>query len=206
MISLTPPPKTQRTSPTSPPLHHPLSTQSSSTPLIPLSSPPKPHCPHRNDEIAITLIPTTNAHPPLQVIHPRTLILETDDPEIRIWAPLDAASSRDLDSIREDVLARLMDRIEANKKRLATSPILRQSHLHITSSPSLLPSYPFYSIEHWAGDWIVIVKRGVRSRSCKREERKRKMVVRVLARIADMILFFFVFGGVWDGYCAYCTN
>jgi hypothetical protein len=108
---------------TAPPSFHSVELN----PSTPNLSPPLPH---RNDETAATLIPHKQHPSPIPFPRPQTSILESesmsDDGGISLWGPSEegSSSSEEGDSKRDEILVRLMDRMEAMERHFAAMPMI----------------------------------------------------------------------------------
>ncbi|KAE9370759.1 hypothetical protein N431DRAFT_427117 [Stipitochalara longipes BDJ] len=116
---------------TAPPSFHTVELNSS-TPS--LSQP----LPHRNDETAATLIPHSERPSPTPAPRPQPSMSEsmTDDGGISLWAPSEVSSSeeRDSNAMRDDILVRLMDRMEAIERHFATTPMIGKEEIDLEAA------------------------------------------------------------------------
>lgn len=135
---------------TAPPSFHTVDLGSTPTP-------PSSHLlPHRNDETAATFIPHNQRPSPIPAPEPQTLLSVSEsvieDGGISIWAPSEPRLSeeereRDLEDRREDILVRLMDRMEAMERHFASTALI-VSHLF---SPSATHKWNGKGVR---GEWL----------------------------------------------------
>ncbi|PMD46599.1 hypothetical protein L207DRAFT_507502 [Hyaloscypha variabilis F] len=129
---------------TAPPSFHSVELK----PSTPNLSPPLPH---RNDETAATLIPHKQHPSPIPFPRPQTSILESesmsDDGGISLWGPSEegSSSSEEGDSKRDEILVRLMDRMEAMERHFAAMPMIGKEEIDLEAAKERVAKKKWWS-------------------------------------------------------------